>query len=95
MTRPVDFFTPSSARVAIDAEGNEARAGWVEKELETTVDASFNCLAELDELFAAGKVAETQYWKQRLDLKARLMATLKRAWPSLLECYATRHITSR
>jgi hypothetical protein len=33
----------------------------VEKELETALDALFNSLADLDELFAAGKVAGKQY----------------------------------
>jgi hypothetical protein len=73
----------------------QRRAGSIQKELETTLDALFNSLADLDELFAAGKVAETQYWKERLDLKARLMATLKKASPLLLESYATRHTSSR
>jgi hypothetical protein len=73
----------------------QRRTSLVQKELETTVDALFNSLADLDELFAAGKVAEKQYWKERLDVKARLMATLKKASPLLLESYATRHTTSR
>jgi 5-hydroxyisourate hydrolase-like protein (transthyretin family) len=73
----------------------QRRASSMQKELETTVDALFNSLADLDELFAAGKVAEKQYWKERLDLKARLTATLKKASPSLLESYATRHTASR
>jgi hypothetical protein len=73
----------------------QRRAGSVQKELEATVDALFNSLADLDELFAVGKVAEKQYWKERLDLKARLMATLRKASPLLLESYATRHTSSR
>jgi len=72
----------------------QLKASPVQKELESKVDALFNSLADLDELFAAGKVAEKQYWKERLDLKARLMATLKKASPSLLESYATRHTSS-
>jgi hypothetical protein len=67
----------------------------VQKELESEVDALFNSLADLDELFAAGKLAEKQYWKKRLDLKARLRATLKKASPSLLDSYVTRHTSSR
>jgi hypothetical protein len=59
------------------------------------VGALFNSLGDLDELFAAGKVAERQYRRDRLDLKAQLMASLKKASPLLLESYATRHITSR
>jgi len=73
----------------------QRRTGSVQKELAATADALFNSLADLDELFAAGKVAEKQYWKERLDLKARLMATLKKASPMLLESYATRHTSSR
>jgi hypothetical protein len=55
----------------------------------------FNSLADLDELFAAGKVAQKQYEKERLNLIARLMAILKKASPSLVESYATRHTSSR
>jgi len=73
----------------------QRRASSVQKELEATVEALFNSLADLDELFAAGKIAEKQYWKERLDLKARLTASLKKAAPSLLESYATRHAASR
>jgi hypothetical protein len=67
-------------------ESNLAR-----KELKAQAEGLFNSLADLDELFAAGKIAENQYWKERLDLKARLVATLRKAPPSLLESYATRH----
>jgi hypothetical protein len=67
----------------------------VQKALESEVDALFNSLADLDELFASGKLAEKQYWKERLDLKARLLATLKKASPSLLDSYVTRHTSSR
>jgi hypothetical protein len=73
----------------------QLKASLVQKELESEVDALSNSLADLDELFAAGKLAEKQYWKERLDLKARLRATLKKASPSLLECYVTRHTSSR
>jgi hypothetical protein len=72
----------------------QLKASPVQKELESEVDALFNSLADLDELFAAGKVAEKQYWKERLDLKARLLATLKKASPSLLDSYVTRHTSS-
>jgi hypothetical protein len=73
----------------------QRKASPVQKELESEVDALFNSLADLDELFAAGEVAEKQYWKERLDLKARLRATLKKASPSLLESYVTRHASCR
>ena len=71
------------------------QAGSAQKELEATVDELFNSLADLDELFAAGKVVEKQYWKERLDLKARLIANLRKASPLLLESYATRHTSFR
>jgi len=64
----------------------------VHKELEAKVEALFNSLADLDELFAAGKIAEKQYWKERLDLKARLAATFKKVPPAVLESYATRNL---
>lgn len=63
----------------------------VRKQLEAKVDGLFNSLADLDELFAAGKIAENKYWKERLELKARLTAAFRKAPPSLLESYATRH----
>jgi len=55
------------------------------------VDTLLNSLADLDELFAAGKIAEGKYWKERLELKAKLVAILKKAPPTLLESYATRN----
>ncbi len=67
------------------------QASTAQKELAAKVDAMFNSLADLDELFAAKKIPEKQYWKDRLELKARLVAALKKAPPSLLESYATRH----
>jgi hypothetical protein len=73
----------------------QLKASPVQKALESEVDALFNSLADLDELFASGKLAEKQYWKERLDLKARLLATLKKASPSLLDSYVTRHTSSR
>ncbi len=73
----------------------QQKASSAQKELQATAEALFNSLADLDELFAAGKVAEKQYWKERLDLKARLTATLRKASPLLLESYATRHTSSR
>src|SRR5208282_834053 len=73
----------------------QRRTSSAQKELAAKADALFNSLADLDELFAAGKVADKQYWKERLELKARLMATLKKASPLLLESYATRHTSSQ
>jgi hypothetical protein len=92
---------PLTPRLSLAAGGRScsregsAPAESVEKGLETALDAVFNSLADLDELFAADKVAEKQYWKERLNLKARLMATLKKASPSPVESYAIRHTSSR
>lgn len=66
-------------------------ASQLQKALENDVENLFNSLADLDELFATGKIAEKPYWKERLELKARLVAKLKKAPPALLESYATRH----
>jgi hypothetical protein len=67
------------------------KAGPTQKELEERAEALFNSLADLDELFAAGKIAEKNYWKERLELKARLVAVLKKS-PALLESYAARRV---
>jgi hypothetical protein len=66
-------------------------ASQLQKALEGEVEKLFNSLADLDELFATGKIAEKPYWKERLEMKARLAATLKKAPPTLLESYAIRH----
>jgi hypothetical protein len=63
-----------------------------QKELEAKVETLLNSLADLEELFASGKIAEKTYWKEKLELKARLAAILKKSPPALLESYATRHI---
>ncbi|HEV2348942.1 MAG TPA: hypothetical protein VG028_03750 [Terriglobia bacterium] len=60
------------------------------KQLEAKADALFNSLADLDELFAEGKIEKKKYWKERLDLKAKLMAVLKKGPPIRNESYATR-----
>jgi len=73
----------------------QRRSTLAQQELAATADALLNSLADLDELFAAGKLPDKQYWKERLDLKARLMATLQKASPLLLESYATRHTSSQ
>ncbi|HXJ97021.1 MAG TPA: hypothetical protein VMT20_29630 [Terriglobia bacterium] len=58
--------------------------------LNAKIEKLLNSVADLDELFSAGKIAEPKYWKERLDLKARLVAELKKTPPSLLESYAAR-----
>jgi hypothetical protein len=71
--------------------GGGKKSGPTQKELEARAEALFNSLADLDELFAAGKIAEKIYWKERLELKARLVAVLKKS-PALLESYAARRV---
>ena len=66
-------------------------ASQIQKALESDVEKLFNSIADLDELFAHGKIAEKPYWKERLELKARLVAKFKKAPPALLESYVTRH----
>jgi 5-hydroxyisourate hydrolase-like protein (transthyretin family) len=62
------------------------------KQFESKVEGLLNSLADLDELFAAGKIAERKYWKERLELKAKLVAILKKSPPAFFESYATRNI---
>jgi len=62
----------------------------VRRQLEAKADALFNSMADLDELFATGKIEKKQYWKERLELKAKLMALLKKGPPLHIEPYATR-----
>ena len=68
----------------------KAQAGEPNLLLNAKVEKLLNSVADLDELFAAGKIPEPKYWKERLDLKARLVAELKKTPPSLLESYAAR-----
>ncbi len=71
----------------------EQKAGSpAQKDLEAEVDALLNSMADLDELRENGKIAEKAYWKERLELKAKVVAILKNTPPSLLESYATRHV---
>jgi hypothetical protein len=62
------------------------------KQLELKVESLLNSLADLDELFAAGKVVEKKYWRERLELKAKLVAILKKNPPASFESYAARNI---
>jgi hypothetical protein len=58
--------------------------------LDAKVEKLLTSIADLDELFAAKKIAESKYWKERLELKARLVTLLKKNPPAGLESYATR-----
>jgi hypothetical protein len=66
----------------------------VQKQRNAKVDALIDSLADLDELFEAGKIAERDYWKERLELKAKIVALLKKGPPASDGTYATRR-TSR
>jgi len=72
------------------AEQNPAQPA--RKQLESKVENLLNSLADLDELFAVGKIAERNYWKERLELKAKLVAILKKSPPAFFESYVTRNI---
>lgn len=70
----------------------ESRTGSpVQKELEGKLEKLLDSLANLDELFTTGKMPEKKYWRERLELKARLVVLLKKSPPALLESYAARH----
>lgn len=62
-----------------------------QKELEAKIEKLLDSLANLDELFEAGKIAEKKYWRERLDLKARLVVLLKTTPPAFIEAYGARH----
>ena len=62
------------------------------KKFETKAEELLNSLADLDELFEAAKIEKKQYWKERLELKAKLIAILKKGPPALRETYATRRV---
>jgi hypothetical protein len=64
----------------------------VRKQLEARAESLLNSLADLDELFAAGKIVEKKYWRERLELKAKLVAILKKSPPAFFESYAARNI---
>jgi hypothetical protein len=61
------------------------------KELHTKLEKLLDSLANLDELFEAGKMPEKKYWRERLDLKAKLVVLLRKTPPALLQSYASRH----
>jgi hypothetical protein len=63
------------------------------KKFEAKAEELLNSIADLDELFEAQKIEKKQYWKERLELKAKLAAILKKGPASLLESYATRRVS--
>ncbi|MGH9471023.1 MAG: carboxypeptidase-like regulatory domain-containing protein [Terriglobia bacterium] len=66
-------------------------SGPAQKELEAKLDKLLDSVANLDELFEGGKVPEKKYWRERLDLKAKLVVLLKKSPPAFLEAYAARN----
>lgn len=50
----------------------------VQKKYQAKMETVLNSIADLDELFAARKIPEKQYWKERLELKAKATAMLKK-----------------
>jgi hypothetical protein len=58
--------------------------------LDAKVEKLLTSMADLDELFAGKKIPESKYWKERLELKARLVTLLKKNPPAGLESYAAR-----
>jgi hypothetical protein len=61
------------------------------KEVEKRLDALLKAIADLDDLRENNKVAEKAYWKERLELKAKVAAILRQIPPALAESYATRN----
>jgi hypothetical protein len=62
----------------------------VQKKFQAKYDGVVRSIADLDKLFAEGKVPEKQYWKERLELKARAVALLKKGPEPKAESYAGR-----
>jgi hypothetical protein len=60
------------------------------KELQTKLEKLLDSLANLDELFEAGKLPEKKYWRERLDLKAKLVVLLRKIPPTFLQSYVSR-----
>jgi hypothetical protein len=60
------------------------------KELQTKLEKLLDSLANLDELFEAGKLPEKKYWRERLDLKAKLVVLLRKTPPTFLQSYVSR-----
>jgi hypothetical protein len=50
----------------------------VQQKFQAKMETILNSIADLDELFASGKIAEKQYWKERLELKAKATAIVKK-----------------
>ncbi len=62
----------------------------VQKQFRAKLDTLINSIADIDELYASGKIAEKKYWKDRLELKAKAVAILKGGPSSKSKPYASR-----
>ena len=62
----------------------------VQKKFRAKLDTLVNSIADIDELFASGKIPEKKYWKERLELKARAVAILKAGPSTKSKPYASR-----
>jgi hypothetical protein len=62
----------------------------VQKQFRAKLDTLINSIADIDELFASGKIQEKQYWKERLELKAKAVAILKAGPSTKSKPYASR-----
>ena len=69
---------------------SQAAAVLQHKEFGAKADQLLNSLADLDELFAGAKIPETKYWKERLELKAKLVALVKKSQTLSPDTYAAR-----
>ena len=62
----------------------------VQKQFRASLDTLINSIADIDELYASGKIPEKQYWKERLELKAKAVAILKAGPSSKSKPYVSR-----
>jgi hypothetical protein len=62
----------------------------VQKQFRARVDTLINSIADIDELYASGKIPEKQYWKERLELKAKAVAIVKAGPSTKSKPYASR-----
>jgi hypothetical protein len=62
----------------------------VQKKFRAKLETLINSIADIDELFASGKISEKKYWKERLELKAKAVAILKAGPSTKSKLYASR-----
>ncbi|HEX5413734.1 MAG TPA: hypothetical protein VFZ27_17965 [Terriglobia bacterium] len=62
----------------------------VQKQFRARLDTLINSIADIDELYASGKIPDKQYWKERLELKAKAVAILKAGPSTKSKPYASR-----